>query len=266
MKYGYTIAVGDVKGYPCLRSGELKANLREAVELQADTVEIHLPDPQVLCLEEIKTQTEGVLSVSALGTGLSCGKYGLSLTSPDPAVCEKTQQKLREYIDAAEQLSASVIIGSIRGKNQQNLSFEEYEALYIRNLEPVISYAAEHHTELVLETINRYELPFYNCIEAMAKLVRKINQPNVKVHIDTFHMNIEETDVYRSVAGLKGILGHIHMADNTRLVPGTGTFNFKALKDGLKKTGYEGSLSMECFNPENSREAINIGLTYMKQL
>ena len=266
MQYGYTIVVGDVQGYPCLRSGDLKENLLEAIELNADTVEIHMADPEKVDTDMVKNIIAGKLGISAIGTGLSCGKYGLSLTSDDQEVIKRSQEKLKVYIDLAQKLSAAVIIGSIRGKNEGKLPLAEYENLFIESLQPVIAYAKDCNTDIVLETINRYELPFFNSIPEMAKLVRKINQPNVKVHIDTFHMNIEETSVFGSVADLKGILGHVHTADNTRIQPGVGTFDFKSFKDALDNIGYTKSLSMECFNPNQKKSSIISGLAFMRQL
>lgn len=265
MKCGYTIAVGDVKDYPCLKCGDLILNLKEAIEVQADTVEVHLSDPEELDIKQINGLIDGRLGISALGSGLSCGKYKLSLTSPDEAVRKKTQKKLKAYIDAAEDLASVVIIGSIRGRNEQGLSLEEYEELFIKSLIPVIDYAEEHNTDLVIETISRYELPFYNTIAEMTRLIKRINRSNVKVHIDTFHMNLEELNVYESVAGIGELLGHVHMADNTRLIPGSGTFAFKELKKALDHVGFS-SMSMECFNPGFGQDNIIKGLHYIKSL
>ncbi len=266
MQYGYTIVVGEVTGYPCLRSGDLEANLLEAIEVGADTVEIHMADPEKVDVEMVKEVTAGKLAISAVGTGLSCGKYGLSLTSDDKAVIAKAQEKLKVYIELAQKLDAAVIIGSIRGKNEGKLPVDAYEELFIESMQPVIAYAKECNTVLVLETINRYELPFFNSIADMAGLVRKINSPFLQVHIDTFHMNIEEVSVCESVASLKGILGHIHTADNTRLHPGSGTFDFVSFKKALDTIGYEKSMSMECFNPKEEKSSIIAGLKFMRQL
>lgn len=266
MKYGYTIVVGDVKNYPCLRSGNLYENLQEALEVKADSVEIHLADPDGIDVHKVKYVIKNQLAISAIGTGLSCGKYGLSLTSDDQEIVWKSQDHLFHYINLAKEFGAAVIFGSIRGKNTQNLPLDEYEKLLLKNMTPVIEYAGNKRVDLVFETINRYELMYYNSIPEMARLIKTINHPNVKIHIDTFHMNIEDTSVYTSVARLKGILGHVHLADNTRLEPGTGTFNFKALVNALDDIGYDKSVSMECFNPKGERTAIINGLNFMRKI
>lgn len=249
-----------------MRSGDFKENILEAISLGADTVEIHLADPEDVNWEELKELTDGKITICALGSGLSCGKYGLSLTSSDPEVCRRSQEKLKKYIDAAEKVSAAVVLGSIRGKNVDGLSFEEYEARLIENLRPVVQYAEEHRTTLLLELINHYELTYYNTLKDIASLAEKLGSPYFKVHLDTFHMNIEETSVYDSIAAMKGLLGHVHVADNTRREPGSGTFNFPEMARALRDIEYEGYLSMECFSSDGADETLKRGLDYIKSL
>ena len=265
MNYGYTIVNGIVSKYPCLRMGDLKQNLLEAVEVGTDSVEIHLADPELVDVKEVKEILGNKVTVSAIGTGLSCGKYGLALTSGDDETLQKTYKFLRAYIDLAAELDAGIIIGSIRGKNEKNLPINEYETAFIEAMKPVIEYAREKNTLVFLETINHYELPFYNSLETMGALIRKIDSEFVKIHIDTFHMNIEDTTVYECVKEIKDIIGHVHIADNTRLEPGTGTFDFKSFKRALEEIGYTGAISMECFNPNDERRAIVEGLNYLRQ-
>ena len=100
---GYAIAYADpndVINYPALRKGlNLLDYLEEAIELGADSVEIHTAKIDKLPLKEIGEYcNNNNLKISAIGTGLAAGK-GLNLTSSNPDIVEKTQLTLNKYID-----------------------------------------------------------------------------------------------------------------------------------------------------------------------
>jgi sugar phosphate isomerase/epimerase len=73
-----------------------------------------------------------------------------------------------------------------------------------------------------------------------------LNTPGVKLMGDFFHMHIEEEDLPAAFIGVKDVLAHIHLADNTRKQPGSGNIDFKSSFAALKKIKYTGYMAMEC--------------------
>jgi len=63
---------------------------------------------------------------------------------------------------------------------------------------------------------------------------------------DFFHMHIEQPDTPKSLAAVADVLGHVHLADNTRKEPGTGDIDFAAAFKVLKKVGFGGYMAFEC--------------------
>lgn len=83
--------------------------------------------------------------------------------------------------------------------------------------------------------------------------------------LDTFHMDMEERDFIQAVRTAGTLLGHMHMSDSTKLVPGTARINFQSLVAGLRAIGYQGWLSLECrIERDEELEAAN-GLACLKQ-
>ena len=78
---------------------------------------------------------------------------------------------------------------------------------------------------------------------------------NCYVHLDTFHMGIEECDPVRAIQRCQGRLGYMHIADNTRRFPGSGQFDFQRILKALDEVGYEGYLSVECIPEPSGEEA-----------
>ncbi|MFR2693603.1 MAG: TIM barrel protein [Enterocloster bolteae] len=78
----------------------------------------------------------------------------------------------------------------------------------------------------------------------------------VKVHLDTFHMNLEEQDWRRAILSCKGRLGHVHVADNSRNYPGWGLIDFRQIMSLLLEIGYNRSLTLECFPVPDGETAL----------
>lgn len=100
-----------------------------------------------------------------------------------------------------------------------------------------------------LEPLNRYEARFLTRVGQAAAIARRIDSPRVRVLGDVFHMNIEEEDIHGALDGAGPMLGHMHVAENTRLLPGTGAFGFAGAFQVLREVGYRGWLALECFPP-----------------
>ncbi|WP_058486541.1 dihydroxyacetone kinase subunit DhaL [Defluviitalea phaphyphila] len=114
-------------------------------------------------------------------------------------------------------------------------------------LKEVGMYAKEKNIGLNIEVINRFETDFFNRIEEAVEFLKMINLDNVKLLVDTFHMNIEEDDIYKALEKNISYIGCIHICENHRGVPGTGHIDWKKIIDILKKNNYRGYLDMESF-------------------
>jgi sugar phosphate isomerase/epimerase len=99
---------------------------------------------------------------------------------------------------------------------------------------------------LLLEPLNRYETHFLNRVEQAVDIVQRIGSPAVKIMPDLFHMNIEEADIPAALHRGGACVGYVHLADSTRLQPGSGHTDFPSAFRALKAIGYDGHLVMEC--------------------
>lgn len=101
---------------------------------------------------------------------------------------------------------------------------------------------------IFLEPLNRYEATFLNRVGQAAMLARMVDHPRVRALADLFHMNIEETGLAEPVTEAGDLLGHVHLADNTREEPGAGMLDFRPFFRALRHAGYPGWLGLECRN------------------
>ncbi len=119
---------------------------------------------------------------------------------------------------------------------------------------------------LYLEPLNRYQDHMLNTIQDAVKIIEKGKFERVKVTGDFYHMAIEEDDISASLKKYKSYYGHIHIAENHRYQPGTGSIDFRRHMSTLKEIGYEGPVVNEGrIRGEAPLQAYRASVTYMKQ-
>jgi D-psicose/D-tagatose/L-ribulose 3-epimerase len=78
----------------------------------------------------------------------------------------------------------------------------------------------------------------------------EIGLPNVKVHLDTFHMIREEDDFTAAVLATEGYLGYVHACENQRGIPGSGLVPWLEFFGALRQVGYDDCITIESFDPD----------------
>ena len=125
--------------------------------------------------------------------------------------------------------------------------------------------AKDHDIHLAIEPLNRYSTPY--CCNYNDTLILLENCPNLRLMLDTFHMNIEEDSFSDVIIRGNDRLVNMHFADNNRKMPGQGHIDFKSIITSLKKISYLGYISFEPTIPNSDYKTnINSGLEFIKNL
>ena len=101
---------------------------------------------------------------------------------------------------------------------------------------------------LGLEPVNRYESNLLNTGSQALEMIKDIGEPNVVVHLDIYHMNIEEQDLVSPVLEAGNKLGYVHIGASHRGPLGTGNIDFDSFFGALAKIGYKGTITFESFS------------------
>jgi sugar phosphate isomerase/epimerase len=123
---------------------------------------------------------------------------------------------------------------------------EEDRRVLIEGLEELGEHAEREGTLVLLEPLNRYEDHMLNLVGGAAELCDAVGRPSVKVMGDLFHMNIEEDDLGGSIRAAGDHLAHVHLADSSRLQPGTAHTDFAGAFAALREIGFGGYMALEC--------------------
>ena len=108
--------------------------------------------------------------------------------------------------------------------------------------------AAASNITLGLEVVNRYESNVLNTASQAVEMCKRIGAPNVKVHLDVYHMNIEESDMGQAIIETGPYIGYFHTGDSHRGYMGSGSIDLTAVFRALVKADYQGPITFESFS------------------
>lgn len=117
----------------------------------------------------------------------------------------------------------------------------------VKNVRTVAKIAGECGVDYCLEVLNRFEGYILNTSKEAVQFVNEVDVPAAKVMLDTFHMNIEEDSMIDAILTAGDKLGHFHVGENNRRVPGKGTMPWAEIGHALRRVGYDKNVVMEPF-------------------
>lgn len=170
--------------------------------------------------------------------------------SPDPAVRRAAVEATSRAVDCAAAAGATLLAGPLYAAIGQFSGAPPTAEEWGRSVEytrAVADHAAKAGLDLMLEFLNRFEIYLLNCTADTARFVREVDRPNVGVHYDTFHSNIEEKDVRGAIVGAAKEIRHVHISENDRGTPGHGLVRWDETFDALREIEYDGWLTIEAF-------------------
>ena len=125
---------------------------------------------------------------------------------------------------------------------------EEDRASGIANIRELADVAASYEITLGMEVLNRFEGYILNTCEEAVAFVDEVDRPNIKIMLDTFHMNIEEDSFGDAIRLAGSRLGHVHLGEANRRPPfAGGRIPWNEIGEALHDIHYEGDVVMEPF-------------------
>ncbi len=171
-------------------------------------------------------------------------------TSGDEAVRQAAFEQLCRCVDAAAAMGAPVLGGVIYAAHGRLIDGRPEAVHYDRAAEvlrAVARHAAPLGVRLGIEPVNRYETFLVNTAEQALELAERVGEDAVGIHLDAYHMNIEEREFGEPVRRVADRLVHFHLSESHRGIPGTGTVDWEAIVGALDAAGYDGYVGLESF-------------------
>ena len=231
--------------------------IQRAKNLGLDLIEIPLMRLDLCDPDAIKAEVQRVGIDVCTSTVLN---IDTDLTSDSSEVRKKGVDYLKDCVKATAQMGGNslsgVIYSAIGKKSDKRPGRKEWENS-AAGLKEVCRYAQNFGVTVGVEPVNRYETYLVNTSHQAVELVSMIDEPNAAVHLDTYHMNIEEKDFYEATKLAGDKLCHYHLCENDRGIPGTGLVDWDGIFRALGEMDYQGNAALESFVEvsDNMREA-----------
>lgn len=224
------------------RAGAEKA-VAAAVKYRMDFIEIALLNAPAVDA----AHTKALLEKHELRAVCSLGLPERAWASVRP---EAAIDYLTVAIDKTAELGGEALSGVIYGGIGERTGVPPTEGEY-DNIARVLQIAAKHAKkrgiELGVEAVNRYENHLINTGQQAVDLIERVGADNVFVHLDTYHMNIEEKGAANGILAAREHLKYIHLSESDRGTPGYGTCDWDEIYATLAAIGFKGGLAMESF-------------------
>ncbi|MGJ8651818.1 MAG: sugar phosphate isomerase/epimerase family protein [Opitutaceae bacterium] len=161
-----------------------------------------------------------------------------------------------ELINLAKQVGSTMVCGpfySETGRTDRYTAEERESQLecIATHLRGLCQRAADAGVTLAIEPLNRFETDCVNTLGQAVALIERVGHPALKIHIDTFHMNIEEDDSVAAILAAADHIGHVHASASHRGLLGKDQVDWAGVLSALKSIGYKGDIVIESFSMDN---------------
>jgi len=236
-------------------SASAETAIRSAAAIGYDLIEIPLFDPDSTDLGH----TRDLLKRHGLSASVSLGLTAeTDISSSDPAISRAGVAQLHKIVEATAFIGGTVVAGVI-GSAWQKYLVPPTRAGYenaVSGLREVAQEARAKGVSLAVEVVNRFESNLLNTAAQGLRFVEAIGEDNVGLHLDTFHMHIEEADTAAAIHICGPALHYFHVNENHRGYLNTGSIDFAPIFRALATSQYGGAISFEAFSSSTCTPAI----------
>ena len=259
MNWKYSITLSSFKNIE-----PLKTTLERMTMLGFDAVEMYGEPDSVdvgSLMDLFHSYNIAISGITGMWGYASKESSGRKLVTRNKSIFFQTQDYIKKCIELCEKLDGNLFNVCLFSddslvqvdKNHARLSESLKRELMSTTIDPlreISLFAKDRGVDLLIEPLNRYSTPVCTTSADAMYVVKSIAQENVGLLLDTFHMNIEEDSIEYSIKNSKGLLKHIHLADNNRKMPGFAHINFREIVKALRELEFDRYISFEPFVPD----------------
>jgi D-psicose/D-tagatose/L-ribulose 3-epimerase len=217
-----------------------------------DTVELAIEAPAHIDPPKVKR----ALDKAGLACGSACACMGPDRDLRGTARQQQTGLKyMMAVIDQMVTLDCPSLIGPVysavgRADAVPAPEYKQQWKTVVKNLKTLCAYAGDKGKKVCLEPLNRFETDFINTCDQALNMLADVGSPHLLLHLDTFHMNIEEKNQAAAIRKAGKLLGHFHACGSDRGTPGNDHIQWETIAAALKEIGYDKDVVIESFTTD----------------
>jgi D-psicose/D-tagatose/L-ribulose 3-epimerase len=241
--------------------GQTQEGLEMALEKSAEhgyrTIEFAYLRPELFNLDQLAKRAQSLDVEIGVTMGLPLDK---DVSSEDPATVAKGKQMLSDAVKAVRDIGGNKL-GGILYSAHTKYSRQPTERGWKNSAEALAEVAEEAKplsVDIVLEVVNRFETNLLNTAAQGLKFIEDSGSDHLRLHLDTFHMNIEEASPAAAIRLAGDKIGYFHIGESNRGYLGDGVINFDPIFDALLDIDYQRDVVFESFSTTIVDEGLSL--------
>lgn len=235
---------------------DLETALEKTAECGYRLIEFAYLRPEKFDLDRLAKKAQGLDVAIAVTMGLP---LHADVSSEDPSAVKAGEEMLANAVKAVRDIGGTKLGGILYSAHTKYASVPTERGR--KNSIAAIAKTAEHAEaagiDIVLEVVNRFETNLLNTTAQALGFAEATGSDRVLLHLDTFHMNIEEANPAAAIRLAGDRIGYFHIGESNRGYLGDGVIDFDRIFDALLDVGYQGDITFESF----SSAVVDEGLT-----
>jgi len=242
-------------------AGQTQAGLEMALEKSAacgyQTIEFAYLRPENFDLDRLAKKAQSLDMEIGVTMGLPLDK---DVSSEDEATVRNGEAMLADAVKAVRDVGGNKLGGILYSAHTKYRSMPTERGW--RNSAAAIGrtadLAAAAGVDLVLEVVNRFESNLLNTTAQGLRFLKDTGSDHVRLHLDTFHMNIEEANPAAAIRLAGDKIGYFHVGESNRGYLGDGVIDFDRIFDALLEIDYQRDIVFESFSSKVVDEGLSL--------
>jgi D-psicose/D-tagatose/L-ribulose 3-epimerase len=235
---------------------ELNRAFEHSRRIGYELIELPRFDPSMISVDTLRRMLDDHGLKCAITMGLA---WDADISNPDRDIARRGETMLENAVSAARDIGVELLGGilySTLGKYPKAPTPQGYGNA-VDAMGRIAEKAQAAGVPMALEIVNRYETNLLNSTDQGLKFLADVGHDWPKLHLDTYHMNIEECDIGDALRRAGDKLGYFHVGENNRGPLGSGSIDFASAFSALRDIDYAGWITFESFSSEVLDEGLS---------
>ena len=244
----------------------LADHMRHIAAIGYQGIELVATNPLGYELDDVCASEQFRLPVVSLMSGWSYANEGLCMCSPAADIAGAPWLGWNEYVGYASRLGSVLVVGLLQGLRRDEPDERVANDRIVACLKQLAPAAAGQGVTVVIEPVNHHQVGFNHTAAEVVAIIDRVGSPAISYMLDTIHMHQEEHPPLATIAEHGPRIRHFHLADSNGGPLGDGNIDFAAALSALRRSGYDGFVSVKVYRKQPWRESARTAAEYLRGL